>query len=207
MLLLPLHRIIKIITMEEIFKAVEGYEGFYEISNLGRVRSTSYKGVKILKPSKTKNGYLNVLFCVKQQKVHKLVHRLVAEAFLDNPEKLEQVNHKDGNKENNTPDNLEWCTCDYNNRHAYNTGLLNRYEDRPEAKLTKAKVLQIPSLIEQGATADDLKNLFGVSRRCIDNIFEGKAWTGLGVDFTKIKPCRKIRNIPSRFQLGNTVLT
>lgn len=192
--------------MQEIFKNVKGYEGFYEVSNLGKVRSTSYKGTRILKPSKTKNGYLNVVFCVNQVKVHKLVHRLVAEAFLDNPGNLEQVNHISGNKEDNSVENLEWYTQEYNNYHAYNNHLLNRYEDRPEAKLTKEKVMQIPELIKQGATTDDLKNLFSVSRRCIDNIFEGKTWTGLGIDFTKLKPCRKLRNRPSKYQQGNTVL-
>lgn len=192
--------------MQEIFKNVKGYEGFYKVSNLGKVRSTSYKGTRILKPSKTKNGYLNVVFCVNQVKVHKLVHRLVAEAFLDNPGNLEQVNHISGNKEDNSVENLEWCTQEYNNYHAYNNHLLNRYEDRPEAKLTKEKVMQIPELIKQGATTDDLKNLFSVSRRCIDNIFEGKTWTGLGIDFTKLKPCRKLRNRPSKYQQGNTVL-
>lgn len=192
--------------MEEIFKDVKGYEGYYEVSNYGNVRSTSYKGTKILKPAKTRNGYLNVVFCIKQCKVHKFIHRLVADAFIDNPNHLEQVNHINGNKEDNRVSNLEWCTQEYNNQHAYNNNLLNRYEDRPEAKLTKEKVLKIPELIEQGATTDDLKNLFKVSRRCIDNIFEGKSWSGLGIDFTKLKPCKKYRNQPSKFQLGNTVL-
>ena len=196
----------KYIFMQEIFKWVKGYEGYYEVSNKGKVRSTSYKGTRILKPSKTKRGYLNVIFCINQVKIHKLVHRLVAETFLMNPNNLKQVNHINGNKEDNSVENLEWCTQEYNNFHAYNTHLLNRYEDRPEAKLTKEKVLLIPELISQGATTDDLKNLFQVSRRCIDNIFEGKNWTGLGIDFTKLKPCRKLRNKPSKFQMGNTVL-
>lgn len=192
--------------MQEIFKQVKDYEGYYEISNIGNVRSTSYKGTRLLKPAKTKRGYLNVIFCVNQTKVHKLIHRLVAEAFIPNPRNLEQVNHINGNKEDNTVENLEWCTSEYNNQHALNRGLLNRYEDRPEAKLTKELVLKIPELIKQGATTDDLKDLFKVSRRCIDNIFEGKNWTGLGIDFTKLKPCRKTKNKPSGFQLGNTVL-
>jgi hypothetical protein len=190
----------------EVFKTIKGYEGYYEISNYGNVRSTSYKGVRILKPSLTKCGYQNVILCVNQKKIHKLVHRLVAEAFVENPNNLNVVNHLDGNKTNNIPSNLEWCTTEQNNEHAYDNGLLQRYEDRPAAKLTKEQVLKIPEYINMGATTDDLKNLFGVSRRCIDNIFEGKNWTGLGIDFTKLKPCRKIRNKPSRFKLDNTVL-
>ena len=192
--------------MEEIFKDVKGYEGYYEVSNLGRVRSTSYKGTRILKPS-LKIRYKIVVFCINQIKVHKLVHRLVAEAFIPNPNNYSIVNHIDGNRKNNEVSNLEWCTPLYNTQHAKSHNLLNRYEDRPAAKLTKEKVLLIPELINLGATTDDLKNLFNVSRRCIDNIFEGKNWTDLGIDFTKLKPCRKIRNIPSRFQMDNIVLT
>ena len=192
--------------MEEIFKDVKGYEGYYEVSNLGRVRSTSYKGTRILKPS-LKSRYKIVVVCINQEKVLKLVHRLVAEAFIPNPNNYSIVNHIDGNRKNNKVSNLEWCTPLYNTQHAKSHNLLNRYEDRPAAKLTKEKVLLIPELINLGATTDDLKNLFNVSRRCIDNIFEGKNWTDLGIDFTKLKPCRKIRNIPSRFQMDNIVLT
>lgn len=183
----------------EIYKQVIGYEGYYEISNHGNVRSTSYKGVKQLSPSIQRNGYLNVIFCIKQIKAHKTIHRLVAINFIDNPDNLPTVNHLDGNKLNNLVDNLEWCTVEHNNLHAKNNSLLQRYEDRPAAKLTIEKVLSIPSLIDRGATTDDLKNYFNVSRRCIDNIFQGKNWTGLEIDFTKIKPCVKKIGIPSKF--------
>lgn len=185
----------------EIFKDVKGYEGYYEISNFGNVRSKSYKGVKILKPAKLKNGYLNVIFCINQKKQHKLIHRLVAEAFLDNFENLPQVNHKDFNKSNNVESNLEWCTVDYNNLYTMQNNKLQRYEERPAAKLTKEKVLDIPRLILLGATTDDLACYYDVSRRCIDNIFEGKNWTGLGIDFTQLKPCKKIKGQDSKFRL------
>lgn len=188
----------------EIFKQVKNYEGYYEVSNLGRVRSTSYKGTKILKPQGSR--YLHVIFCINQKKEVRLVHRLVAEAFLDNPSNLPQVNHKDGNKHNNNVNNLEWCTAKDNNLHAYNNNLLNRYEDRPTAKLSREKVLLIPKYIDMGATTDDLATIFNVSRRCIDNIFEGKNWSGLGIDFTKLKPNKKIKGKPSKFNLDNTVL-
>ena len=102
----------------EIFKDVKGYEGYYEISNLGRVRSTSYKGVKILKPFITKKGYLNVIFCVKRKTEHKLIHRLVAEAFIPNVNNYSTVNHKDENKLNNCVENLEWLSVEDNNRYS-----------------------------------------------------------------------------------------
>lgn len=188
----------------EIFKQIKGYEGLYEVSNLGRIRSTSYKGVKILKPQGKR--CLHVVLCKNQVKELKLVHRLVAEYFIPNPNNKPQVNHIDGNRYNNEVSNLEWCTTQENNIHAYNVGLLSRYENRPSAKLTKEKVLKIPEYIKQGATTNDLATLFRVSRRCIDNIFEGKNWTGLGIDFTTLRPNRKIKNKPSSFNLGNTVL-
>lgn len=183
----------------EIYKQIVGYENYYEVSNYGNVRSTSYKGVKILKPSKTKNGYLNVILCVKQVKVNKLIHRLVAECFLENKDNLPVVNHIDCNKINNNYQNLEWTTVEYNNEHAKSNNRLQRYEDRPASKITRDGAIRIPELIKLGATTDDLKNYFGVSRRCIDNIFEGKNWTGLGIDFTKLKPNRKVIGVDSKF--------
>lgn len=188
----------------EIFKKVKGFEDYYEVSNLGNVRSTSYKGVRILKPYGRK--YLQVIFCVNQVKIHKSVHRLVAEAFLPNPDNLPIVNHKDCNTFNNNVENLEWCTSEYNVNYAVQCGRISRFENRPSAKLNKEKVLKIPEYIKLGATTDDLAKLFNVSRRCIDNIFEGKNWKNLGVDFTKLKPNRKIPGVPSTFNLDNTVL-
>lgn len=158
--------------MEEIFKAVKGYEGYYEVSNFGRVRSTSYKGVRILKPCKMKNGYLNVILCVNQIKVHKNIHRLVAEAFIPNPLNLETVNHKDGNKENNTVENLEWLSFEDNSRLA-NKG-----------QLTKEKVLSIPFLIKEGLTTKEIANVLGTSQRTISFVLSGEHWNNLGIDFT-----------------------
>ena len=112
--------------MEEIWKPVIGYEGLYEVSNLGRVRSVDrlvnysngqihlHKG-RILSPGVTdKLGYLQVALCNNGKIKHKMVYRLVAEAFIPNPDNLPQVNHKDENAFNNCVDNLEWCTIEYN---------------------------------------------------------------------------------------------
>ena len=105
--------------MKEIWKDIEGYEGKYEISNFGRIKSYAQKkNGKITEGYTDKKGYKTIFLYDKPQhgKWHK-IHRLVASAFIDNPDNLLQVNHKDENKENNRVDNLEWCTNDYNNHY------------------------------------------------------------------------------------------
>lgn len=109
---------------KEYWKPVVGYEGLYEVSNWGRVKSLPRKGTyaRILKPVPNKYGYFQVNL-YKNGKLKKIfIHRLVAEAFLEIPEGLKQyigtvylqVNHKDENKHNNNVENLEWCSAKYN---------------------------------------------------------------------------------------------
>ena len=103
--------------MEEIWKPVKGYEGRYEVSNMGRVRSFAQdtKEGKVKYGNLNKNGYLTyLLYDGNGNKTWQPVHRLVAGAFIDNPNNYPQVNHKDENKTNNCVDNLEWCTNEYN---------------------------------------------------------------------------------------------
>lgn len=117
---------------DEIWLPVKGYEGYYKISNKGRVLSERRflirkNGVKqfckeqILKARTFLNsGYFSVNLRKDKSFKHYLVHRLVAEHFLDNPSKMEQVNHKDENKLNNCVENLEWCNRSYNARYGSN---------------------------------------------------------------------------------------
>lgn len=107
--------------MNEIWKDVKGYEKLYSVSNEGRVKN-KYTG-KILKPSNDKDGYLLLGLRQNKKTNMKRVHRLVAEAFINNDEHKPQVNHIDGNKINNCVNNLEWCTDMENKHHAYKTGL------------------------------------------------------------------------------------
>ena len=103
--------------MEELFRDVAGYEGLYQVSNLGNVKSLNYLNtgqVRILKQRKHTDGYLQInLWKEGKMKTH-YVHRLVAQAFIENPDNLPEVNHIDENKQNNRVDNLEWCEHTYN---------------------------------------------------------------------------------------------
>ena len=96
--------------MTETWKSISGYEGLYEVSDLGRVKSLKYGKERILKPGGDTHGYLQVILC-KDGHVKKFkVHRLVAEAFIQNPNNLDTVNHKDEVKTNNVASNLEWMS-------------------------------------------------------------------------------------------------
>ena len=101
--------------MDEIWKPVVGYEGLYEVSNFGRVRSLRRN--KILKLKNEVDGYIRVTLCNGGTEKLYQVHRLVAQAFIPNPDNLPQINHKDEVKSNNIVTNLEWCTVHYNNTY------------------------------------------------------------------------------------------
>lgn len=110
---------LNVVDMTEIeeWRPIVGYEGLYEVSNLGRVRSFKWGREEIRKLHITKKGYLEVGLCKEgKQKMFK-VHRLVAQAFIPNPEGLPVINHRDENPKNNKVDNLEWCTYKYNSNY------------------------------------------------------------------------------------------
>lgn len=114
--------------MQEIWKDIEDFEGMYQISNLGRVRSlgmsftrTDFKPYtrkpQFMKPIKNRVGYLSVELHNKGYSKRYLIHRLVAQAFIPNKDNLPEINHIDENKTNNCVDNLEWCTHKYNSTY------------------------------------------------------------------------------------------
>lgn len=111
---------------KEIWKDIDGYEGLYQISNLGNVKSltnrSNHKEERILKLN-TNSKYYLVNLCKNTKRKTLLIHRLVAKAFIDNPNNLPQINHINGNKLDNRAVNLEWCTCRANIIHSIKNGL------------------------------------------------------------------------------------
>lgn len=104
-------------------KDVQGYEGHYRVDELGNVYSAKRGKAKMLLPFLNSCGYPTVALCVNGKESYKTVHRLVATAFIPNPDNLPQVNHINGDKTDNRAANLEWVTAGDNQRHAYATGL------------------------------------------------------------------------------------
>lgn len=125
--------------MIEVWKDIFGYEGLYKVSNLGNVKSLGNdkkRKEKILKSYRNKcDGYLFVVLCKEGKRKNIYIHRLVVQAFLTNPDKLPQVNHKDENKLNNNVSNLEFCTSKYNNN--YGTHNERSAKTKKNGKLSK----------------------------------------------------------------------
>lgn len=123
--------------MEEVWKKVEGFEGFYEVSDLGRVRSwiDSHRNriaePKILNPANDRGGYLFVNLYKDGRRKTFLIHRLVAQAFIPNPGNLPQVNHIDECKTDNRATNLEWCSPAYNSNYGTRNERLAKANSRP----------------------------------------------------------------------------
>lgn len=178
--------------MKEIWKDVIGFEGYYQVSNTGMVKSLARfyftktgKAIqikeKVLKGHKDTKGYLQVELRNGKGRNIKMIHRLVAEAFVSNSDGKEQVNHKDGNKENNSADNLEWVTCQENIRHAWRNGLNRaRYgEEHPNHKVDMAAVKDIRdnySPNKDGFRAKDFAKKYGISSTHVLAIFNRRVW-------------------------------
>jgi predicted XRE-type DNA-binding protein len=156
---------------KEIWKDVIGYEGLYQVSNLGRVKSLRKN--LIMKLCSANHGYLNVGLN-KNLKKSFYIHRLVAQAFIPNPENKPQVNHKDGNRLNNKVENLEWNTNYENMRHGYDTGLIdNKKENNGRSKLKEKDVIFIR---KSKLSQKELSEKFKISKCQINKIINNLFW-------------------------------
>lgn len=180
-----------------------GYEGYYKVSNKGRIKSVfrevpgSYKcggsfrrGEKLIKPKVGSTGYYTAQFCKLGVSKSVLVHRIVALAFIENNKKLPYVNHLDFNRLNNCLENLEWCDQKRNVHHAIENGRVPVFfgENTSNNKLTSEQVLKIfysPQPLEEIA-----KN-FGITRGQVGCIKSGKSWSHLtGKEWVRVRPFR-----------------
>lgn len=162
----------------------------YEVSEFGDVRSvkrlvvnTIYGssrnvGQKRLSPFNNGKGYLAVTTTIDYKKKNYYIHRLVAEAFIPNPDNKPEVNHKDGNKSNNHFKNLEWNTLKENRDHAKNTGLMRGGEQMHSSKLKLTSVIEIIDSIKSNPDQNKSKlaRKYGVCDTTIHKIIKGKRW-------------------------------
>ena len=164
----------------EVWRWVVGYEGYYKVSNFGRVWSVRWKRLKAL--MYRDDGYVDVGFCVDYKQKHPLVHVLVAQAFIGQKPKGMDVNHKDLNKSNNDWRNLEYVTRRYNCNHAIRGGHKPRKgcqakgSDHYLSKLTEDDVRKIRQLATRKYTQDEIAEMFGVNRSNVSMIVSRVTW-------------------------------
>ena len=186
--------------MSEVWKDIPDFEGLYQVSNMGRVRSVDrvvtyknggkrkYEG-KVLKPHLNTSGYECLNLYNDNGCNKKTVHRLVLGTFKPhvNMKDLE-VNHINGDKLNNHLTNLEWVTrCD-NMLHAHSTGLINNKGERsPTAKLSNADVLEILQRLDAGETQEGIGLDYGVSKSSISLINRGRRWGSVKEEYERTK--------------------
>lgn len=176
-------------TTAEEWRDIPGLEGRYQASSLGRIRSLPRSGKtcygaqrqlpgRVLSCNPSGIGYVRVNI---DRRV-RFAHRLVAAAFIDNPNNLPEVNHIDGNKGNCRPENLEWCTRRQNMAHAFATGLApirdpGRGDNSIAAKLSEAEVARIKARLRRGDRSIDVAREHSVCKSTIGEIKAGRSWS------------------------------
>ena len=180
--------------ISEIWKDVKDYEGLYQISNLGNIRKmrfinniTNKEKQFNIKPQINNSGYYRVMLFKNGNYKNKLLHRIVAETFINNPDKKNQVNHKDGNKLNNCVQNLEWCSQSENMKHAYKNKLAKSYATgKFGANSLKAKKVNMldkktKQTIKTFGSLIDAAKYIGVNKSChIVSCCKGRLKTAYG---------------------------
>ena len=184
----------------EIWKEIVGSKG-YEVSSYGRVKRLEYlrwcvpnnsysvKKEKILALSnKNSKKYWRIrIYYNNNSDVMESVHRLVTREFILNPDNLPQVNHMDGNKDNNNVENLEWCTNEYNMAHSKRIGLRDSMYDNMQGeksnfnKYSEETIRKIPELVNLGNSYAKVAKLLGIPVTLITEIKSGRAWKSLNM--------------------------
>ena len=164
-----------------MWKTIPAFGGRYEASEFGEIRHSLSKNIR--KARLNKFGYLQLNFSRndgtgKSDTI--LVHRLIAKTFIPNPKNLPEVNHIDGNKQNNRVNNLEWCSVAYNTKYSFVLGLQKpkRGEDSPAAKFTNEQAMKIRQLYSEGLSQQKIADIFNVSQSTIGRIVRGVRYAG-----------------------------
>lgn len=183
-----------IVTDGDIWEWVKGFEGVYKISNWGNVKSAnrnikhyrgglSFRAGQVLSINLDKYGYPKVTLQKAGRRKYFTVHRLVATAFIPNPDNLPQINHKDGDKTNNFVDNLEWCTDEDNKKHAHTTGLIDYSKNSGEncytTNLTNKIVLEIRNKMDSGVRNKDIEKEYNLGRSTVSRIKTRKSFKNI----------------------------
>jgi hypothetical protein len=165
--------------MEEVWRDVKDFEGLYQVSNIGNVKRLVSERVfaeRLIGRSIDKDGYVKRILSRKGKNYNFREHRLVASAFIENPQNKATINHINGIRDDNRVENLEWNTNLENKQHAVSSGLTNlKGVNHPRCKLTEQQVLEIRQIgFSQTATAVSKK--FNVSRITVSRILKNKNW-------------------------------
>lgn len=173
--------------MKEKWMPIKNYEGFYEVSDKGRVRSLdryvngkhknkAFRKGRVLKPEKVQAGYYRVELQKNGFKKRLYVHRLVADSFIPNPHNKPQVNHINSMRDDNIVYNLEWVTPKENIIHGVEHGDVKYGENHPKSKLSKKRVLEILELKKGGMYPKGISEVTGINISTVGNIYYKKAW-------------------------------
>ena len=172
----------------EFWKDIIGYEGHYQISNLGRVKSLEREIARggrdhlikerFLKTAINPSGYYIIVLALDNNHKTMTIHRLLARHFIQNPNNKRCVNHINGIKTDNSLENLEWCTHSENTKHAFSTNLKkpSMGEENGSSKLTNKQVLEIKNLLKNNIKGIDIAKMFSVSTSTISYIKLKKYW-------------------------------